>query len=153
MTENDIYAQASFFETQRYGPLYIVSGSHARGRTLHAFLLDPGQELTPNPRSGTNNRHPSLRDDQEIYGVVQGQRGWTEEYGWIQDHPHVQDGSASKLFIQLIEANEQARNLLGMRYQLGRVEWLATWATQNLGIAQIEVSLPDLDGLSDVSKI
>lgn len=149
MTELDIFRKASDFETKRYGPLYIVSGSHARGKTFHAYLLDPGQELPPNPRSGPNNRHPDLRDDQEIYGVVRGQRGWTEEYGWIETHPGVQDGSAKQLFTQLIDANEQAKNL-GMTGYQERAQWLDTWARQNLGANAIEMSLPDLDNSPSV---
>lgn len=144
MTENDIFSQARQFETQRYGPVYIVSGSHARGKTFHAFLLDPGQELQPNPHSGPNNRHPALRDNQEIYGVVRGQRGWTEEYGWIAAHPGVQDQSAMKLLTQLVEANTQAVTL-GMTSDRDRSKWLHEWATQNLGVAALDVSLPDLN--------
>lgn len=142
--ENSIYAAAASLKTQRYGPLYVVSGSHARGRTLHVFLLDPGQELAPNPHSGPNNRHPALKDHQEIFGVVRGQPGWTEEYGWIQSHPHVQDGSASKMLTQLLEANEQSKNL-GMTDNTARQQWLAVWAQQHLGSTAFEIQLPELD--------
>lgn len=144
MTEQDVYDSALFFTTQRYGPLYIVSGSHARGRTFYAYLLDTGQELTPNLRIGPNNRHPSLRDDQEIFGVVAGQRGWSEQYGWIKSHPSVQNETASTLLIQLVEANNHAMSL-GMLDPRVRQEWLHVWAIQHLGASLFDVSLPDLN--------
>lgn len=144
MTENDIFKAASSFSTRQYGPLYIVSGEHARGKTFHAYLLDPGQTLSPNPRSGSNNRHPDLTDRQAIYGIVRGQPGWTEEYGWMQQHPGVQDGSAIKLLTQLVEANIQSKNL-GITNHNDRQAWLAAWATQHLGAPTFEVDLPTLD--------
>lgn len=72
---------ASLFTTGQYGKLYIVSGRHARGQTFHVYVLPEGVEAKPN---GTNN--PPLNEDAvEVYGVLGGQRGWTEYYGWIYE--------------------------------------------------------------------
>jgi len=42
--------------------IYVTS-THARGKTFRIYLVDGENTL-------------------EVYGVVRGQRGWTEEYGW-----------------------------------------------------------------------
>lgn len=59
-----------------FGRLQIVVGGHARGRTLHVFVLpEPG----------------SLEASVEVYGATSGQPGWNEEYGWLADGPWVAD--------------------------------------------------------------
>lgn len=143
MTEDDIYDAAPLFQSQQYGPLYIVSGRHARGRTLYAYLLEPGQELPHSTRQGPNNKHPGIAEQQKVFGVVRGQPGWTEEYGWIQEHPAVQDGSAQVLLIQLIEAHKQAI-ALGIAVASERHTWVANWARDNLGNARTTLALPEL---------
>lgn len=143
MTEDDIHASAQLFQSQQYGPLYIVSGSHARGRTFYAYLLDPGQVLAHSTRQGPNNKHPGIDGHQEVFGVVRGQPGWTEEYGWKQEHPAVQDGSAQALLIQLIEAHKQAI-ALGITLASERHTWVANWARDNLGNTGTALALPEL---------
>lgn len=144
MNEDEIYIQAPHFETRQYGPFYIVSGSHARGKTFRAFLLDSEQLLSPNPQVGPNNRHPDLRDNQEVYGVVKGIPGWTEKYGWISTHPNVKDKTAVELLTRLVTANNQAI-MLDMHDNHSRAQWLSEWAQQNLKTLTIEMRLPDLD--------
>jgi hypothetical protein len=59
-------------ETKYYDKLYVVMGSHARGSTMHIYIHDKeGGETI------------------EVYGIVSGQPGWTEEYGWIHYGPWV----------------------------------------------------------------
>lgn len=69
---------AQLFTTGQYGRLYIVSGDHARGRTFRLFVLPKDEMAIPN---GSQNP-PLNKDAVEVYGVVSGQPGWTEEYGW-----------------------------------------------------------------------
>ena len=145
MTDDDVYDSAPLFESQCFGPLYIVSGRHARGRTFYAYLLDPGQILKPSPHGG-NNRHPDLRNDQEIFGIVRGQPGWTEEYGWKMEHPRVQDGSAQSLLALLIDAQKQAI-ALGMANSRERQTWIAQWASNHLALNQPHLDLPILQSI------
>lgn len=70
---------AGLFETGQYDRFYIVSGSHARGRTFHIQILPEG-ELAK--RNGKNNLCLN-RDAVEVYGIVSGHPGWTETYGWL----------------------------------------------------------------------
>lgn len=72
---------ATKFETGQYGKLYIVSGSHARGRTFHIYILPKGEAAIPN---GPNNP-PLNKDAVEVYGIIGGQPGWTEIYGWLHE--------------------------------------------------------------------
>ena len=148
MTDNEIYTAAQLFQSQQYGPLYIVSGSHARGRTFYAYLLEPGQVLAHSTRQGPNNKHPGIDVRQEVFGVVRGQPGWTEEYGWKQEHPAVQDGSAQALLLQLIEAHKQCI-ALGMTHADERHAWVATWAQANLGNTGTTLALPELQDPAD----
>lgn len=59
-------------ETKYYDKLYVVMGSHARGSTMHIYIHDKEEGETI-----------------EVYGIVSGQPGWTEEYGWIHYGPWV----------------------------------------------------------------
>lgn len=141
----DIYEAAALLATQLYGPLYVVSGRHARDRTLYVYMLDQGQVLLPpRPSVGPNNKHPDLRANQEIFGIVSGVPGWSEEYGWRHEHPNVKDGTAQALVHQLIEASKTAINL-GMNDASARNLWLQGWARDNLGTSAPDMVLPNLD--------
>ena len=70
---------AKLFDTGQYGRLYIVSGNHARGETFHIYILPEGEAAISN---GSNNG-PLNSDKVEVYGVISGNPGWTEEYGWL----------------------------------------------------------------------
>lgn len=54
---------AELFSSGQYGKLRIESGQHARGKTFHIYIGEPGNEV-------------------EVYGIKDGQPGWTEWYGW-----------------------------------------------------------------------
>lgn len=70
---------AELFYTGQYERLYLVSGQHARGRTFHIYVLPKGEEARPNgPGNGPRNTNAV-----EVYGIISGQPGWTETYGWI----------------------------------------------------------------------
>lgn len=78
---------AKLFRTGQIGRLYLVSGSHARGLTFHIYVLPEGAEAKGN---GPNN--PPLNSDAvEVYGIVDGQPGWTESYGWLHSGRWQQD--------------------------------------------------------------
>lgn len=81
----DKYAQV--FDTQQIERLYLVSSNHARGLTFRIFVLPKGEEVIPNG----NGNAPLNKDAVEVYGVVSGQPGWTEEYGWLYEGPWQQD--------------------------------------------------------------
>ena len=68
-----------FKETQQIGKLYFVVGSHARGTTFKIYILPEGEKAVPN---GSMNP-PINKDKIEVYGVICGNPGWTEEYGWL----------------------------------------------------------------------
>lgn len=88
---------AKLFHTGQYGRLYLVSGSHARGRTFRIFVLPAGETAKPN---GPNA--PLNKDAVEVYGIISGHPGWTEEYGWLHEGKWQDD------FYQLVE-NEKVR--------------------------------------------
>ena len=57
---------AEVFETGLYGKLFIESSEHVRGRTFHIYVVsEDGNEKA------------------EVYGIISGQPGWTEKYGWL----------------------------------------------------------------------
>jgi len=70
---------AELFKTGEYGRLYIVSSSHARGRTFTIQILPEGEKAILN---GSNNQCLN-KDAVLVYGVVSGNPGWTETYGWL----------------------------------------------------------------------
>jgi len=78
---------AVLFNTGQYGCLYIVSGCHARGLTFHIQVLPEGEKAIPN---GTNNLCTNS-NAVEVYGIVSGDPGWTESYGWLHRGPWIED--------------------------------------------------------------
>lgn len=88
---------AGLFRTGQYGRLFIVSGSHARGSTFHIFVLPDGEKaITNGPSNG-----PLNKDAVEVYGVVGGNRGWTEWYGWLHQGKWQED------FNELVERRKK----------------------------------------------
>ena len=73
----DLYAD--LFKTGQYGRFYLVSGSHARGKTFHIQILPEGETAESN---GPNNLCTN-ENAVEVYGIVCGNPGWSEEYGWL----------------------------------------------------------------------
>jgi hypothetical protein len=75
---NGAHEYAGLFKTGQYGQLYITSSSHARGKTFRVQVLPKGEVAAPNgPNTCLNS------DAVEVYGIIGGQPGWTERYGWI----------------------------------------------------------------------
>jgi hypothetical protein len=70
---------ARLFDTGQYGRLYLVSGEHARGKFFHIYVLPKDEEAIPN---GSSNA-PLNKDAVEVYGIIGGNPGWTESYGWL----------------------------------------------------------------------
>lgn len=70
---------AELFESGRYGKLRIESGSHARGKTFNIFVIQEGV------------------GEVEVYGVIGGQPGWTEWYGWLHKGKWIDD------FVEMVE--------------------------------------------------
>jgi len=70
---------AKLFKTGQYGRLYIVSGEHARGRTFRIQVLPEGEIAKSN---GEHNLCLN-KNAVEVYGIIKGHSGWTEEYGWL----------------------------------------------------------------------
>ena len=60
---------------QYYGNHIVFDfGEHARGKTLEIYLIENENELKAKGLYHTKRV--------EVYGMVCGQRGWTECYGW-----------------------------------------------------------------------
>jgi hypothetical protein len=70
-----------FINAEQVGNLYMVPSSHARGNTFYLYVLPDGEKAIEN--GGCNP--PLNKDSVEVYGVISGQRGWTEAYGWLHD--------------------------------------------------------------------
>lgn len=77
---------ACLFKTGQYGNLYFVSSEHARGKTFRIFILPDGEKAIPN-----GNNAPLNKDSVEVYGVIGGNLGWTEYYGWIYRGAWIED--------------------------------------------------------------
>jgi hypothetical protein len=60
-------------KTYIYGNIIFITSSHARGKCFHIFLIE-------NP----NQSNEEIKSNAfEVYGVISGNPGWTEQYGWI----------------------------------------------------------------------
>ena len=76
---------ADFPIAGQHGRLFIVQSRHARGYTLRVFVLPRGEAAKLN--HGSTEHAPLNADAVEVYGVVSGNPGWTECYGWLHEGP------------------------------------------------------------------
>lgn len=72
---------AELFKTGQYDRLYIVSGSHARGKTFRIQVLPKDETAIPN---GDGNLCLN-KDAVTVYDIISGQPGWAEIYGWLHE--------------------------------------------------------------------
>ena len=86
------------FETGQYGKLFIETGSHARGKTFHIWIVPEGESF--DPRYG----RPYNPNAVEVYGVIGGNPGWTENYGWLHEGQWCED------FAKLVEERKAELN-------------------------------------------
>lgn len=75
-----------FKSPQQHGKLFLVPGSHARGDTFRIYVLPYDYTLVGMPWQE--------KDAVEVYGIVSGNSGWTETYGWLHRGPWVEDFEA-----------------------------------------------------------
>jgi hypothetical protein len=80
---------AELMPTGIYGKLRIVSGEHARGKYFHVYVGLEGNEV-------------------EVYGILGGNPGWTEYYGWKHKGPWQEDFN-KELESRKLEVAEQKR--------------------------------------------
>lgn len=98
---------ACLFDEGQYGKLRIQTGSHARGYYFHIFIGNRGNEV-------------------EVYGILGGQPGWTEWYGWKHDGPWKQD--FEKLVLEaketerLVKLHADAVEVAGKRSEEERIK-------------------------------
>ena len=78
---------ATLLSSGRSGRLVWQSGSHARGKTFHIWVVeDENSSIRYDRPAGPNT---------EVFGVNGGgQRGWEETYGWLHKGPWVKDFEA-----------------------------------------------------------
>jgi len=81
---------ATMFSSGQHGRLYLVSGEHARGKTFHILVMPAADPVAGSPWA--------VKDAVEVYGIIGGQPGWTETYGWLHRGKWEQD------FYALVEA-------------------------------------------------
>lgn len=67
---------AEIFGREQHGRLFLYSHSHARGYTFQIWVLPEGITVS-------NDAPWTCKDAVEVYGVIGGNPGWSEEYGWL----------------------------------------------------------------------
>ncbi len=72
-----------FKKTEQFGKLFIDPSYHARGRTIHVWVLPSEEKIT-------GSIHVN-KGAVEVYGITGGQPGWTETYGWLHEGPWQED--------------------------------------------------------------
>ena len=92
---------AELIPTGQYGRLYCTSGVHARGKTFRIQVLPKDEEAISN---GPGNMCVN-KDAVVVYGVIGGQPGWTEYYGWLH-HGQWEEG-----FMSLVQAIAKERKM------------------------------------------
>ena len=117
---------AAYLKTGRYGDLYVQIDRHARGKTLHVFVLSEHfNESADAPQFS--------QDAVEVYGIICGQPGWTEQYGWIRKGPWVEDFEAlvadAKEAIRIKDEKEKAiRQEIAMKKEQYKEQILAAYS-------------------------
>jgi len=95
---------AKYIKTGQYGRLYCVAGEHARGSTFHVQVLPEGEKAVPNYSNMCLNN-----DAVEVYGIISGQPGWSEVYGWLHKGPWVKDLERLLVSCKLAEEDRIAK--------------------------------------------
>jgi hypothetical protein len=72
---------AEVFSSGQYGRLYIEVGSHARGSTFYIYVLPEGEDAFIYDEG--YGRKMFNQNAVKVYGILGGQPGWTEYYGWL----------------------------------------------------------------------
>ncbi len=85
-----------FAPVVQVGKLYFQTSSHARGKTFHIFMIPDGEKVLGSIYSHKNKV--------EVYGVISGNPGWTESYGWLHGGPWIDD------FNKLVKERREAKN-------------------------------------------
>jgi len=107
---------AKLFKTGQYGNLYITTGSHARGYTFHVQILPNGEKAKANYGNMATNEGAV-----EVYGIVSGQPGWTESYGWKHKGPWQEDFEKLVVSMRLAKEEEDRMNTaLNEQYEQDR---------------------------------
>jgi hypothetical protein len=107
-----------FRAAEQHGRLYLCPGHHARGKTFRIFVLPAGEKAKEN---GPGNP-PLNMDAVEVYGVVGGNPGWTESYGWLHQGKWVQDFQDLVKVRQEEERREQEQHLAREKERLAEKE-------------------------------
>ena len=84
---------AKLFQTGQHGRLYLLSEEHARGKTFRIWVLP-----TDEPVYGSIH---NVKDAVEVFGIIGGQPGWSECYGWLHRGKWQQD------FAELVDARRE----------------------------------------------
>jgi hypothetical protein len=72
-----------FHQAEQHERLYLLPHHHARGKTFRIFVLPAGEKVIENGGFNPPLNHEAI----EVYGIVGGNPGWTEYYGWIHEGP------------------------------------------------------------------
>jgi len=88
---------AGMFNTGQYGKLYLTRGKHARGRTFHIQVLPEGEKAITNGSMNMCTNENAV----EVFGVICGNPGWSEVYGWLHE------GKWQKDFCQLVKNRKE----------------------------------------------
>jgi len=67
-----------FEKAEQIGRLYITPNNHARGYTFGIYVLPENEEVKENFGNAPLNKNAV-----EVYGVINGNLGWSESYGWL----------------------------------------------------------------------
>jgi len=68
---------STMFKTGQYDKLFLTSSHHARGKTFHIHVLPEDVKVE------SREELYKIKGRVEVYGIIGGQPGWTERYGWI----------------------------------------------------------------------
>ncbi len=79
-----------FKKAEQIGRLYILPSSRVHGDTFRIYVLPENVDAIKNGR----HNPPANRDTVEVYGVICGQQGWSEEYGWLHIGKWIEDFEA-----------------------------------------------------------
>ena len=67
------------FVNKKFMDAFLSSGHHARGKYFHIYVM---------PEGGEPSHYGHAPDGSvEVYGILGGQPGWTEYYGWLHAGP------------------------------------------------------------------
>jgi hypothetical protein len=107
------YYDAFKGRSQQINRLYLSFSTHARGKCFSLYVLPEGAEKSRTFKSSNMV---------EVYGIINGQPGWTESYGWLHEGKWQDDFNRIVEEVEAKNEEKEAARLVEVKKEEDKIE-------------------------------